>query len=94
MACDQAPPRASAVRHLDPDAVLADFGAQGERAAVPGGPVQDGVGGKLRGDQDRMEVCCLISPSLSPCSCRRSFIKNGCQPGHRVEGVVGAQDEG
>lgn len=30
------------------------LGAKGERAAVPGGAVQDGVGGKLRGDQDRL----------------------------------------
>src|SRR6266568_6608756 len=34
-------PRASAVFHLDPEAVPADFGAQGERATVPGGAVKD-----------------------------------------------------
>ena len=47
-------PRPSGVLHLDPEAVLADFGAQGERAAVPGGAVQDRIGGELRGDQDRL----------------------------------------
>src|SRR5207253_2605725 len=30
-------PRPSGVLHLDPEAILADLGAQGERAAVPGG---------------------------------------------------------
>src|SRR5580693_7321503 len=38
------PPRASGVLHLDPEAVRADFGAQGDRAAIAGGAVQDGVG--------------------------------------------------
>src|SRR5437899_3200252 len=47
-------PRPPGVLHLDPEAVLADFGAQGERAAVPGGTVQDGVRSELRGDQDRL----------------------------------------
>src|SRR6266487_1481827 len=40
-------PRCSGVLHLDPKAVLADLGAQGERAAVPGGAVQYRVGGAL-----------------------------------------------
>src|SRR5260370_38752124 len=35
-----AAPRASGVLYLDPEAVPADFGAQGERAAGPGGAVQ------------------------------------------------------
>jgi hypothetical protein len=35
------PPRPSAVLHLDPEPVPANFGAQGERAAGPGGAVQD-----------------------------------------------------
>jgi len=33
-------PRPSAVFHLDPEAIPADFGAQGERATVPGGAVE------------------------------------------------------
>jgi hypothetical protein len=36
-------PRASAVFHLDPEAILADFSAQGKCAALPGGAVQHGV---------------------------------------------------
>src|SRR5438874_6150264 len=47
-------PRPSGVLHLDPEAILADLGAQGERAAVPGGTEQDAVGGELRGDQDHL----------------------------------------
>ena len=47
-------PRPSAVLHLDPEAVPADFGAQYERTAMPGGAVQDGVGGELRCDQNRL----------------------------------------
>ena len=47
-------PRPSGVLHLDPEAVLADLGAQGECAAVSRGAVQHGVGGELRGDQDRL----------------------------------------
>src|SRR6266699_2745085 len=34
-------PRPSGVLHLDPDVVPQDFGAPGERAAVPGSAVQD-----------------------------------------------------
>src|SRR5690348_3211668 len=47
-------PQPPGVLHLDPNAVLTDLGAQDERAAVPGGAVQDRVGGELRGDQDRL----------------------------------------
>src|SRR5207244_4122770 len=50
-------PRPSCVLHLDPETVLADLGAQGERTAVPGGAVQDRVSGELRRDQDR-----IVSP--------------------------------
>ena len=60
VAAHPAPPRPSAVLHLDPEAVLADLGAQSERAAVPGGAVQHGVGGELRGDQDR-----LVGPAVA-----------------------------
>jgi hypothetical protein len=56
-------PRPPGVLHLDPEAVLADFGAQGERAAVPGGAVQDRVGGELRGDQDRLVLRSAVQPS-------------------------------
>jgi len=47
-------PRASGVFYFDPDVVLVDFGAEGEFAAVARGAVQDGIGGELRGDQDRV----------------------------------------
>ena len=47
-------PRPSGVLHLAPEAVRMDLGAQGERAAVPGGAVQDRIGGELRGHQDRL----------------------------------------
>jgi len=40
-------PRASGVLYLDPEAVRADFGAQGEFTAIAGGAVQDGVGGEF-----------------------------------------------
>ena len=47
-------PPHSGVLHLDPKVVLADLGAEGELAAVPRSAMQDGVGGELRGDQDRL----------------------------------------
>ena len=34
-------PRPSGILHLDPDAILADFGAQGEHTPVPGGAVHN-----------------------------------------------------
>src|SRR6266536_5753686 len=37
-------PRPSGVLHLDPEVLLADFGAHGERAPVPGGAVHNRVG--------------------------------------------------
>jgi len=60
-------PRTSAVLHLDPEPILADLGAQGERAAVPGETVQDGVGSELRGDQDRLDgrvVVITVPPAI------------------------------
>ncbi len=47
-------PWTAGVFYFDPDVTLVEFGAEGELAAVAGGAVQDGIGGELRGDQDRV----------------------------------------
>jgi hypothetical protein len=49
-----AKPRASGVFYLNPDVVLTDFGAEGEFPTVAGGAVYNGIGGVLRGDQNRV----------------------------------------
>jgi hypothetical protein len=59
-------PRPSAVLHLDPEAVPADLGAQGERAAAARGAVQDGVGGELRRDQNRLVHCYRTNQRACP----------------------------
>src|SRR6478672_13804021 len=47
-------PRPPGVLHLDPEVLLADFGAHSECAPVPGGAVHNRVSHELRGDQDRL----------------------------------------
>lgn len=47
-------PWTAGVCYFDPDVVRVDFGAESEVAAIARGAVQDGIGGELAGDQDRV----------------------------------------
>ena len=63
-------PRPSAVLHLDPEAILADLGAQCERAAVPGGAVQDRL--VANSDAIRIASSACGQPPSHPASAARA----------------------
>ena len=65
-------PRPSGVLHLDPEVLLADFGAHGERAPVPGGAVHNRVGRQFS-EATRIASSARGPPPSHPASADRAI---------------------